>query len=62
MVDPLHGIEWWVALACAVPALLLTVLIVMDQQITAVIVNRKDNKLKVHHHLNCYCLYVAPST
>lgn len=38
---------WWVSLACFVPALLLTVLIVMDQQITAVIVNRKDNKLKV---------------
>lgn len=29
------------------PAAFYTILIVMDQQITAVIVNRKDNKLKV---------------
>jgi solute carrier family 4 (sodium bicarbonate transporter), member 10 len=29
------------------PALLATILIFMDQQITAVIVNRKENKLKV---------------
>ena len=30
------------------PALLATILIFMDQQITAVIVNRKENKLKVN--------------
>lgn len=35
---------WFVAI---VPALLATILIFMDQQITTVIVNRKENKLKV---------------
>lgn len=34
-------------LAAAIPALLVTILIFMDQQITAVIVNRKEHKLKV---------------
>lgn len=34
-------------LAAALPALLVTILIFMDQQITAVIVNRKEHKLKV---------------
>lgn len=47
IVDPLGSIPTWVPFACAVPALLLTVLVAMDQQITAVIVNRNDNKLKV---------------
>ena len=37
---------WFAAL---LPALLATILIFMDQQITAVIVNRKENKLKVNH-------------
>lgn len=39
---------WWWYLASAVPALLVTILIFMDQQISAVIVNRKENKLKVN--------------
>ncbi|KAK3577145.1 hypothetical protein CHS0354_037481 [Potamilus streckersoni] len=38
---------WWIIPASILPALLATVLIFMDQQITAVIVNRKENKLKV---------------
>lgn len=38
---------WWVYVASFVPALLVTILIFMDQQISAVIVNRKENKLKV---------------
>nr|KAI8739194.1 electroneutral sodium bicarbonate exchanger 1-like isoform X1 [Biomphalaria glabrata] len=37
---------WWLALAAGLPALLATILVFMDQQITAVIVNRKENKLK----------------
>jgi hypothetical protein len=36
---------WFAAL---LPALLATILIFMDQQITAVIINRKENKLKVN--------------
>jgi len=38
---------WWLALAAALPAVLSVILIFLDQQITAVIVNRKENKLKV---------------
>jgi hypothetical protein len=38
-----------VSVAAIVPALLATILLFMDQQITAVIVNRKENKLKVSY-------------
>lgn len=46
-VPPFGGNPWWVYLAAALPALLVTILLFMDQQITAVIVNRKEHKLKV---------------
>ncbi|XP_068179018.1 sodium bicarbonate cotransporter 3-like isoform X2 [Antennarius striatus] len=46
LISPLGQNPWWTTLAAAVPALLCTILIFMDQQITAVIVNRKENKLK----------------
>ncbi|TSM28082.1 Electrogenic sodium bicarbonate cotransporter 4 [Bagarius yarrelli] len=46
VVMPLGKNPWWMYLASFVPALLVTILIFMDQQITAVIVNRKENKLK----------------
>ncbi|XP_051976874.1 electrogenic sodium bicarbonate cotransporter 4-like [Xyrauchen texanus] len=45
-VMPFEKNPWWVYLASSVPALLVTILIFMDQQISAVIVNRKENKLK----------------
>ncbi|XP_072880611.1 sodium bicarbonate cotransporter 3 isoform X3 [Hemitrygon akajei] len=45
-IDPLGSNQWWTMLAALVPALLCTILIFMDQQITAVIVNRKEHKLK----------------
>ncbi|XP_065484568.1 sodium bicarbonate cotransporter 3 isoform X6 [Caloenas nicobarica] len=45
-IDPLGGNPWWTLLVAAVPALLCTILIFMDQQITAVIINRKEHKLK----------------
>lgn len=48
-VPPFGGNPWWVYLAAAIPALLVTILLFMDQQITAVIVNRKEHKLKVAH-------------
>lgn len=47
-VPPFGGNPWWVYLASALPALLVTILVFMDQQITAVIVNRKEHKLKVN--------------
>ncbi|XP_034029604.1 sodium bicarbonate cotransporter 3-like isoform X2 [Thalassophryne amazonica] len=45
-ISPVGQNPWWTLLAAAIPALLSTILIFMDQQITAVIVNRKENKLK----------------
>ncbi|XP_072497386.1 electrogenic sodium bicarbonate cotransporter 4 isoform X1 [Notamacropus eugenii] len=45
-VFPFGKNPWWIYLASALPALLVTILIFMDQQITAVIVNRKENKLR----------------
>ncbi|XP_053119309.1 sodium bicarbonate cotransporter 3 isoform X12 [Hemicordylus capensis] len=46
LMDPLGTNPWWTLLVAAVPALLCTILIFMDQQITAVIINRKEHKLK----------------
>ncbi|KAL2099654.1 hypothetical protein ACEWY4_004048 [Coilia grayii] len=55
-VPPFGGNPWWVYLAASVPALLVTILIFMDQQITAVIVNRKEHKLKkgAGYHLDLF--------
>uniref|UniRef100_A0A667ZFQ9 Anion exchange protein n=1 Tax=Myripristis murdjan TaxID=586833 RepID=A0A667ZFQ9_9TELE len=46
LIDPLGENPWWTLLVSALPALLCTILIFMDQQITAVIINRKEHKLK----------------
>lgn len=46
LISPLGDNPWWTLLAAAIPALLCTILIFMDQQITAVIINRKEHKLK----------------
>uniref|UniRef100_A0A3B3S1H2 Anion exchange protein n=1 Tax=Paramormyrops kingsleyae TaxID=1676925 RepID=A0A3B3S1H2_9TELE len=46
LIDPLGGNPWWTMLVASIPALLCTILIFMDQQITAVIINRKEHKLK----------------
>ncbi|XP_041915703.1 electrogenic sodium bicarbonate cotransporter 4 [Alosa sapidissima] len=56
IVMPFGKNPWWVYLASAVPALLVTILIFMDQQISAVIVNRKENKLKkgCGYHLDLF--------
>ncbi|XP_059171340.1 electrogenic sodium bicarbonate cotransporter 1-like [Physella acuta] len=46
VVNPIGGPNpWWLAIAAGLPAILATILIFMDQQITAVIVNRRENKL-----------------
>ncbi|XP_032570804.1 sodium bicarbonate cotransporter 3 isoform X18 [Drosophila sechellia] len=51
---------WWSAIIAVFPALLGTILIFMDQQITAVIVNRKENKLKkgCGYHLDLFILSI----
>ncbi|XP_062071383.1 sodium bicarbonate cotransporter 3 isoform X3 [Lepus europaeus] len=46
IISPLGDNPWWTLLIAAIPALLCTILIFMDQQITAVIINRKEHKLK----------------
>uniref|UniRef100_A0A4X2KTK2 Solute carrier family 4 member 9 n=1 Tax=Vombatus ursinus TaxID=29139 RepID=A0A4X2KTK2_VOMUR len=44
---PLFGANpWWLCLATALPALLMSILVFMDQQITAVILNRKEYQLQ----------------
>ncbi|XP_030384749.1 electroneutral sodium bicarbonate exchanger 1 isoform X4 [Scaptodrosophila lebanonensis] len=51
---------WWSSVIAVFPALLGTILIFMDQQITAVIVNRKENKLKkgCGYHLDLFVLSI----
>ncbi|XP_013390286.1 sodium bicarbonate cotransporter 3-like [Lingula anatina] len=61
IVNPLtENNPWWLALAAILPAALATILIFLDQQITAVIVNRKENKLKKGrgYHLDLFVLAV----
>ncbi|KAJ8349117.1 hypothetical protein SKAU_G00277060 [Synaphobranchus kaupii] len=45
LINPIGPNPWWTVLAAFIPALLCTILIFMDQQITAVIINRKEHKL-----------------
>ncbi|KAM4704841.1 sodium bicarbonate cotransporter 3 isoform 10-T10 [Rhinophrynus dorsalis] len=60
IIDPLGSNPWWTLLAAAIPALLCTILIFMDQQITAVIINRKEHKLKkgCGYHLDLFMVSV----
>lgn len=46
VVPPLGKNPVWTIPAAAIPALLATILVFMDQQITALIVNRREHKLK----------------
>ncbi|XP_059520100.1 sodium bicarbonate cotransporter 3 isoform X4 [Myotis daubentonii] len=60
IINPLGENPWWTLLIAAVPALLCTILIFMDQQITAVIINRKEHKLKkgAGYHLDLFVVGV----
>ncbi|XP_059059259.1 electroneutral sodium bicarbonate exchanger 1 isoform X5 [Achroia grisella] len=60
VITPFSGNPIWSALVAILPALLGTILIFMDQQITAVIVNRKENKLKkgCGYHLDLFVLAI----
>ncbi|PIK47516.1 putative sodium bicarbonate cotransporter 3 isoform X3 [Apostichopus japonicus] len=53
-IVPFFVNPWWTYVAAIIPAMLCGILIFMDQQITAVIVNRRENKLKkgVGYHLD----------
>ncbi|XP_064079112.1 sodium bicarbonate cotransporter 3-like isoform X11 [Macrobrachium nipponense] len=60
LIPPFNHNPWWSALVALVPALLACILIFMDQQITAVIVNRKEHKLKKGggYHLDLFIVAV----
>ncbi|XP_071627267.1 electroneutral sodium bicarbonate exchanger 1 isoform X17 [Temnothorax longispinosus] len=60
IIWPFQRNPWWSAVGACLPALLGTILIFMDQQITAVIVNRKENKLKkgCGYHLDLFVLAI----
>uniref|UniRef100_A0A672P8U2 Solute carrier family 4 member 10 n=1 Tax=Sinocyclocheilus grahami TaxID=75366 RepID=A0A672P8U2_SINGR len=59
-INPLGPNPWWTCVITVVPALLCTILIFMDQQITAVIINRKEHKLKkgCGYHLDLFIVGV----
>uniref|UniRef100_A0A452SF66 Anion exchange protein 4 n=1 Tax=Ursus americanus TaxID=9643 RepID=A0A452SF66_URSAM len=58
LVSPFGANPWWLSVAAALPALLLSILIFMDQQITAVILNRAEYKLRkgAGFHLDLFCV------
>uniref|UniRef100_A0A2K5RDB6 Anion exchange protein 4 n=1 Tax=Cebus imitator TaxID=2715852 RepID=A0A2K5RDB6_CEBIM len=57
LVSPFGANRWWWSVAAALPALLLSILIFMDQQITAVILNRVEYRLKgAGFHLDLFCV------
>ncbi|NXN45834.1 S4A4 protein, partial [Rhinoptilus africanus] len=58
IIFPFGANPWWVCLVSAVPAVLVTVLVFMDQQITAVILNRGEYKLQkgAGFHLDLLCI------
>uniref|UniRef100_A0A8C3T382 Anion exchange protein n=1 Tax=Chelydra serpentina TaxID=8475 RepID=A0A8C3T382_CHESE len=58
VVFPFGVNPWWVCLVSTVPAVLVIILIFMDQQITAVILNRKEYRLQkgAGFHLDLFCV------
>ncbi|KAM6225300.1 anion exchange protein 4 [Rhynchocyon petersi] len=60
LVSPFRANPWWLSVAAALPALLLSILIFMDQQITAVILNRPEYRLQkgAGFHLDLFCVAV----
>ncbi|KAI4584663.1 hypothetical protein MJG53_020706, partial [Ovis ammon polii x Ovis aries] len=60
LVSPFGANPWWLSVAAALPALLLSILIFMDQQITGVILNRAEYRLRkgAGFHLDLFCVAV----
>nr|XP_033783124.1 electrogenic sodium bicarbonate cotransporter 1-like isoform X2 [Geotrypetes seraphini] len=60
IVLPFGENPWWTCLAAGIPAILVTILLFMDQQVTAVILNRKEYKLQkgAGFHLDFFCVAV----
>lgn len=59
VIDPFVN-DWWWWIIAFFPAMLGVILIFLDQQITAVIVNRRENKLKkgCGYHLDLFILAI----
>lgn len=60
IIPPFSGNPPWTIFLAIFPAILGTILIFMDQQITAVIINRKENKLNkgCGYHLDLFVLAI----
>uniref|UniRef100_A0A7N8YCM2 Anion exchange protein n=1 Tax=Mastacembelus armatus TaxID=205130 RepID=A0A7N8YCM2_9TELE len=60
VINPVGPNPWWTVIITFIPSLLCTILIFMDQQITAVIINRKEHKLKkgCGYHLDLFVVGV----
>lgn len=60
VIYPFSHNPWWSCFLALLPALLGTILIFMDQQITSVIINRKENKLNkgCGYHLDLFVLCI----
>jgi len=58
IINP-FAVQGWVIPLTIVPALLATILVFLDQQITTVIVNRKEHKLKKGHGYHLDLLVIA---
>jgi len=61
VVNPLDVSEIWLIPVAILPALLATILCFLDHQITSVIVNRKEHKLKKGHgyHLDLFVVAIS---
>lgn len=59
LINPVGPNPWWTTIITFIPALLCTILIFMDQQITAVIINRKEHKLKVRSKSLTFNIHVT---
>ncbi|XP_013391628.2 sodium bicarbonate cotransporter 3-like [Lingula anatina] len=60
IIDPMGKNAWWTIVAAILPALLVSILVFLAQQITSVIVNRKENKLKKGggYHLDIFIVAI----
>ncbi|ESN92615.1 hypothetical protein HELRODRAFT_69270, partial [Helobdella robusta] len=59
IINPLDCVPWWMCFVAIAPACLATILLFLDQQITAVIVNRKENKLQKGHGYHLDLLIIS---
>ena len=50
LVVPFRVTHWWLIPLGALPGVLATILVFLDQHITAVIVNRQEHRLKVRRY------------